>query len=406
MTDLQQLILRASEMKGRLAELGGVAEPTEEHIQEIDSLRNEYRGNEARQRALMLSGDDVPDPIETRDNAEGRDLRRLLVRANMGQMVDNIIARNAHSGAEAEIAAHYGLGGNQIPVTMLRNWESQPLQTRAAVVVPTDVAAMENQSLDYVFPMSVASFLGIDQPTVPVGDSVWPVITTPPMVAAPAEGATVAETDGIITSEVLQPGRLQASYRYSRESAYRFGMLETDLRESLSMGIMDGLDAQIVAGTNGLLGTGGLTARAGDAANEATFPTYRELVYDAMTVDGKYAGGGDDIRLAIGPATYAHAGATYRTANSDISALENLMMATAGVRVSAHIPVPATNDQDVIVRKGARRAMVAPLWMGLDIIYDEITSAATGHVILTAVALFAVKILRDADFVRRVIQVA
>ena len=183
-------------------------------------------------------------------------------------------------------------------------------------------------------------------------------------------------------------------------------MLETDLRESLSMGIMDGLDAQIVAGTNGLLGTGGLTARAGDAASEATFPTYRGLVYDSETVDGRYSGGGEDIRLAIGPATYAHAGGTYRTANSDISALENLMMATAGVRVSAHIPVPATNDQDVIVRKGARRAMVAPLWMGLDIIYDEITSAATGHVILTAVALFAVKILRGADFVRRVIQVA
>ena len=354
----------------------------------------------------MLAGDDVPDPIETRDDAEGRDLRRLLVRANMGQMVDNIIARNPHSGAESEIATHYGLGGNQIPVTLLRNWETQPLQTRAAVVVPGDVAAMQHETLDYVFPTSVGAFLGIDMPTVPVGDSVYPVMTTPPVVAAPAEGVTVPETDGIITSEILQPGRLQASYRYSRESAYRFGMLETDLRESLSMGIMDGLDAQIVAGTNGLLGTGGLTARAGDAANEATFSTYRELVYDSATVDGRYAGGGDDIRMAIGPATYAHAGATYRTANSDISALENLMMATAGVRVSAHIPVPVANDQNVIVRKGMRRAMVAPIWLGLDIIFDEITSAATGFVILTAVAMFSLKILRDADFVRRVIQVA
>ena len=35
MTDLQQLILRASEMKGRLAELGGIGEPTDEHILEI-----------------------------------------------------------------------------------------------------------------------------------------------------------------------------------------------------------------------------------------------------------------------------------------------------------------------------------------------------------------------------------
>ena len=172
------------------------------------------------------------------------------------------------------------------------------------------------------------------------------------------------------------------------------------------MGIMDGLDAQIVAGAGGLLGTGGLTPRTGDAASEATFATYRGLVYDAATVDGRYAGGGEDIRLAIGPATYAHAGGIYRTANSDFSALENLMTATGGVRVSAHIPDPTTNDQDVIVRKGMRRAMVAPIWLGLDIIYDEVTQAATGNVVLTAVAMFSLKILRDADFVRRVIQVA
>ena len=177
MTDLQTLILRASEMRGRLSELGGIAEPSEENIQEIDALRNEYKGNEARQRALMLAGDDIPDPIETRDSTEGRELRRLLTRANFGQMVDNIIGRNPHTGAESEIATHYGLGGHQVPVTLLRNWETQPLERRAAVVVPTDVGQEQMEILDYVFPMSVGAYLGIDTPTVPVGDNVYPVMS-------------------------------------------------------------------------------------------------------------------------------------------------------------------------------------------------------------------------------------
>ena len=110
--------------------------------------------------------------------------------------------------------------------------------------------------------------------------------------------------------------------------------------------------------------------------------------------------------MVMGPAAYNHAGGTYRTANSDISALENLISNSGGVRASAHVPIPDADDQDVIVRKGMRRAMVAPIWMGLDIIYDELTKAAEGEIVLTAVALFAVKIIRADDFQRRAVQVA
>ena len=83
------------------------------------------------------------------------------------------------------------------------------------------------------------------------------------------------------------------------------------------------------------------------------------------------------------------------------------MMASGGVKASAHVPAPnAGHDQDVIVRKGMRNAMVAPLWMGLDIIFDEISRANDGFIILTAVALYAVKIIRADDFQRRTVQVA
>ena len=127
-----------------------------------------------------------------------------------------------------------------------------------------------------------------------------------------------------------------------------------------------------------------------------------------QTIDGKYSSMASEIKMLMGPATYAHAGAMYRTANSDISAVENLEMASGGVRVSANIPPPDTNDQNVVVAKlgSMRRNFVSALWENIDVIYDEITSASTGEVVLTAVMLFAVKIIDSAGFERRAVQVA
>ena len=404
MTDLQTLILRALEIKDRLAVIADMADMPDETRAEFESLKREYQANGVRQQALILTEDQTPPPIESRADPQGREIRSILRRANLGTMIGNVIEQRSQEGAEKELADHYGLSHRQIPMTMLREW--QELETRAATPAPTNVGTMQQETLTYVFPQSVGAFLGVDMAQVANGETVYPVLSTSPTVAAPAEGVTVPETDGVFTSDVLTPGRLQAAYIMSREDMARFANMQTDLRESLSMGIMDGLDAQLVAGVNGFLGTGGLTARAGDAGAEAVFSDYRALLFDSATIDGRYAGASADIRLVMGPATYAHGGTVYRTANSDISALENLMTNSGGVRASAHVPAPSTNDQDVIVRKGMRRAMVQPQWIGLDIVYDEVTRASQGEVVITAVALFAQKIIRADDFVRRVIQVA
>ena len=50
--------------------------------------------------------------------------------------------------------------------------------------------------------------------------------------------------------------------------------------------------------------------------------------------------------------------------------------------------------------------MVAPMWEGVDIIYDEVTQAKKGQIVLTAVLLYAVKILRADGFQHRKVQVA
>ena len=155
-----------------------------------------------------------------------------------------------------------------------------------------------------------------------------------------------------------------------------------------------------------LVGANGLTARAGDAGAVATFANYRGLVYDNDTIDGRYSSMAGEVRVLLGTHGYNHAATVYRSNNADDSALDSLMRVAGGVRVSAHVPDPTNDNQDVIVRKGTTRDMVAPIWEGVTIIPDEVTKAANGQIQITAVMLHAVKILRADGFERRVVKVA
>ena len=98
----------------------------------------------------------------------------------------------------------------------------------------------------------------------------------------------------------------------------------------------------------------------------------------------------------VGAATLKDLGSTYRNTSVDRSALDRLMELVSGVRVSAHVPGPASNRQDVVIRRGMSTNAVAPVWEGITIIPDEVTKAANGQIVITAVMLYAMKVLRTA----------
>ena len=98
-----------------------------------------------------------------------------------------------------------------------------------------------------------------------------------------------------------------------------------------------------------------------------------------------------DLALVVGAATLKDLGQTYRNTTVDRSALDRLMELTSGVRVSAHVPAPATNRQNVVIRRGMSMTAVAPVWEGVTIIPDEVTKAKSGEIIITGVMLYAMK---------------
>ena len=255
------------------------------------------------------------------------------------------------AGAMAELQQHLGLQGNQVPLSLISGFSNREI--RAVTPAPGQVTQNAQPTIPYVFPQSAASFLGVEMPTVGVGEAVYSVLNSELAVGTPAENAEQAETTGAFSASVLTPSRIQAAFFYSREDRARFAGMDSALRENLSAGLADGLDDAILTGTNGLF-TGTNLPNNAQTTND-TFDSYlSNLVWNQ--VDGRYAAMTSDLAMVVGAATYKDLGQTYRNTSVDRSALDRIMELVSGVRVSAHVPAPSTNRQNVVIRRGMSSA--------------------------------------------------
>ena len=384
-------------IRSRVLELRGLEEAklTPEVRTERDTLDRKFAAGEEEYRHALSDVEAEEIKALAGGDAEDRERRELVDRSDLSRIFGAVTGHRAiNGGREAEMQAEYKLESNQIPLAMLRT------EHRAVTAAPGQVDQVQNEIAPYVFPQSVAAFLGIDMPTVGTGDSVYPVLSKKLDVRTPAEHASADETTGSFSASHLSPSRIQASFFYSREDRARFAGMDESLRQNLAAGLADGLDAQVIAGTNGLLaGLGNHNTN-----TVTSYSSYRsQLGYGR--VDGRYAGGIQDIRLVVGHETYGHAAGVFRSANAgDRAALEDLMSVTGGVRVSAHVTAASGNKQNVIVRLGLARDAIVPIWEGITLIPDEVTKAGTGEIVITAVMLYAMKILRADGFYKQQVQ--
>ena len=380
MTPTQKVQIRMSETREALNDLAG-AESADD-IARRDTLAAELKAQETELRAAIEA--------DTTTGPETRELVELMDGFDLGEMFGNVVEDRTPSGRIAEIQAERGLGRRQFPTELL-------LEKRAVTPAPTETGQSQAMIEGYVFPQSAAAFMGIPSPVVPVGSATFPVLTSDPAAGTPAENAAQAETTGAFSADALEPGRVQASFFWSREDAARFMGMGDALRDALVGGLGDKLDQQIIGGPNGLFTGTNLADH--DRAAASDYASYvADLLYGR--VDGRYAGDLSDIRVLMGAATFGNA-ATKLPTNGEVNALARIRNDSSGVRVSAHVPAVASMKQEAVVRLGARRDMVAPVWGAVDLIPDEITKAANGQIVLTAVLLHAVKILRVGGFFKQ-----
>ncbi len=394
MTKLQKIMVRQSEVRERLGEIAAVEELTDELKAEERTLSTELRDLEVKYRAAVAA-EGKPDDNNGQApviDAETRALDRLVGRASIGGILQATLDQRSTDGAEAELQQHFGLSGNQIAV--------EQLETRAVTPAPADVGQSQHPIIPQIFPAGVASFLGVGMPTVPVGEQTYTVLTTGATVHTPAENADADETTGAFSASVLSPKRAQASFFWSIEDQARLSGMEAALRQNLRQALSSKFDQILVRNTDdGLLG-GGLTAP-GDPSNVVNFGGYKKAITDQ--VDGTYASMPDQVVLLIGSETYSHAEGLYRTNNqgNNESAFEVMSRKSGGVRVSSHVPAKASDIQGALAarRLNAMHA-VMPIWRGITLIPDNVTKAKSGQVVLTAVALWSLKVLRADGFSR------
>lgn len=397
MTNSQKHALRLSQISGRLNEIG---------LLEGDAYSEEVRGeettlqtedSEVRQRynsALISEGDEAQAAATqfTGDTSEDRAYRQMVDSASLGGIFTAAIENRSTTGAEAELQQFHKLAANQVPLALA-------VEHRAVTPGPANVGVQENAVIQPVFALGDAAYFGVDQPTVPAGDAVFPVLKTRPTVSGPhTDSTSVSDTTGAFDSDLLTPARLQAEFTWKRTSAARFRGMDDALRLALNGGLSEAVDQQVVSGTNGLLTGTNLANHA--AAAVTSFATYVSQLVTGR-VDGRHASRPKDIKLLVGSDTYGHASALYRTTESEQTAVDRLMELAGDLRVSAHMPATAAHKQNAVVRLGMRRDMIAPMWEGITLIPDEITKKDTGEIVLTAVLLHAIKILRPSGFYKQ-----
>ena len=384
MTLIQKLEIEKLELSNKLnsdrfVEIRGNDADSDARVREAKALRDQL--HTVNERLIEATkAEDTPSP-------ESREWASVSGRFDLGEVFTNVLEHRSSDGAIGEVQKERGLPSNAIPTEML-------MEKRAVTPAPGDVGQSQSPIVGFVFPQSVADFLAIPSTIVPVGDATFPVLTSDPAAGTPSENAAQAETTGSFTANTLTPGRIQASFFWSREDASRLAGMGEALQAALQDGIADKLDQQIINGSNGLLNGSVLPNNARASASD-----YAHYVADLLygRVDGRYAYDLADIRVVMGAATFGNA-AGKLPSNGEENALARIRTDSSGVRVSTHVPAVASMKQNALVRLGTRMDYASAVWGAVSLIPDEVTLASKGQIQLTAVLLYAVKLLRAGGF--------
>lgn len=401
MTQAQKLELRRSEVRERLAEIAGLEGEafTEEIEAESKALQTEYRTLESRARAALIAESaEESKALAEAEGGEGREYRELVGRADLGALIAGVIEGRSQDGAVKELQEHCKVGGNQVPLDMLR-------EVRDVTPAPAQTGQSQAEILQPVYARSAAAFLGIEMPSVPAAARTFPVLTTRATVGGPvADSTPIPETTGAFSTTELSPERIQASFFWRRTDAARLAGMGEALRMALSASLEEALDAQIIgaSGTIGLLAGNNLAAVDGNPDNSAaTYTQVRKgLVFSR--IDGRYAVSSSDLRILLGASSYEYFGGLFQTQPRDRSLVEDVEDLVDGMlRVSAHVPAIAAKHQFSLIRRGSRMGeAVAPMWEGPTVIVDPYTRADTGEIKVTVVQLFNFAVIRAESFAK------
>ena len=389
MTNAQKIALRLSEVRSRLNEIAGLEGDafTDEIRAESEKLTNEYGDLESRQRAAIIADGDTA--TRAANDGEGREVRQLVSRANLGAYLHGAARERDVDGAERELRAALGLDGDQIPLDLLL---APDVEKRADAATNVAASVAENQSAiaGRVFADSAGAYLGVERPTVAVGDTTYVALTAGASGDYRLDGVAKDADAATFTTKTVSPSRLTARYLFGVESTARLAGMEEALRADLTATLGDKLDAVALTGqaavTNVSPAVEGLVSQLTAPGTPGAIATASDyLGVFPGRVDGKYSSDGSNVRLLVNPDTFKHLAGLQIATSGDLL-IDS--MPSGRYRASANMLDTVSEVATAITyAAGARRGFVQPVWRAVTLIRDPYTKAAEGQVALTAIIL-------------------
>lgn len=406
MLDSLNITRRQSEIRQQLAGLVGKDAPSEDETRSMEKLDAEYRTNETRFRAALVSEDeqrkDAGAELETRSEKEWND---LVSSFELRQVALNLDEGRALSGQTAEIVTELrsqgGFRGIPVPYAAL--------ETRAGETItsgtPDPIAT--RPLIERLFPASVAAQMGVQMINIGTGGQETPVTTS-----AITAGWQATETGNVpgpsaytTLDRPLNPDHtLGIQMRITRKTLLQSGSaLEQAIRRDMNGAMAQELDRAIFNGsgssgepTGVFTGAGAWGITETDLSAAATWAAIRAEVVAFMTANA--ATGPGAVRLLIRPEIWDGMDGTYITGTA-VTEWDRLKSAVGTVVMSHNAlpdPTGAPLESKALLTTSA--GGVAPVFVGLwgavDLIRDPYSDAQSGGLRLTALSTMDTTISR------------
>jgi HK97 family phage major capsid protein len=409
MLDSVKIARRQSEIRQTLAALVGKEKPSDDELRSIEALDLEFRQNETRYRAALISEDterrDAGAELETRSDREwsemmaGFELRQVALALDEGREL---------SGQTAEIVTELrsagGFRGYPVP------W--QALEVRNTVASGTPDPVSTRPIIDRLFPDSVASRMGAQMISIDSGSVEWPVTTSAVTAGwADGEAANVAGPTAYVTTDrPLTPDHnLGVQMRITRKALKQSGAaLEAAIRRDMAGAMGQAMDAAVFLGTgaNGQpLGvipgaaTYGITSTAIGAV--ATWAAFRSAVTRFLTANA--AASPDAVRALIRPEIWSYmdgvliSGTAVSEYDRLIGAIGAGNIALSSNALAAPSGSPLASNAVLTTSAGGVAPIFVGAWGAVDVIRDPFTDAQSGGLRLTALATMDLTVARPAQ---------
>jgi HK97 family phage major capsid protein len=396
---------RQSEIRQALAALAGKEKPDENETRQMTDLDAEYRTNETRYRAALISEDserrEARDDLETRGDREYAD---LVGRFEVRQIALHLDEGRALNGPTAEIVSELrnrgGYRGVPVPWAALEKRVGETVAS--GVPNPLRTAPI----IDRIFADSVAVRMGASMINIDSGLVEYPVTTSAVAAAwaATETGSVGGPTAYATTDKPLSPANtLGITMKITRKSLKQSGdALEQAVRRDMNGAIGEALDKAVFlgAGSSGepagvLVGSYGITSTAISAT--ASWAAFRAGVKRFMIANAA-AGPGDVIAL-IRPEVWDTLDGTLVGDGGYKFEYDRLKENLGGVVISSNALAaptgsPAASKALLTTKAGGVPPIFVGIWGAIDLIRDPYSDAASGGLRLTALTTADVSLSR------------